>query len=275
MRESPFFPMPAVQLSRLAQQIDVLVWQFTRPSDFLLRLRDLFEFYSNRVLKAGQAVPPTTLAPSFHIPPIIMRHLEVNLRQPCAQHPSAAFALVEALWAESMLEYRILATIILGLIPLHPPEPVVERIREYARPKVDSHVIEALLINSGRGLRQEMPDLWISLIVGWANAPSHAIQAIALKAIMITTRDDQFDNFPPLFRIFSAILQIGPSSLQAEMQTTLMALLRYSPKETVYLLRQVLLLTSSPTTQRLVRLSLSHVPPEYQNSLRQALQTNQ
>ena len=267
--------MPAVQLARLSQQIDVLVWQFTRPADFLLRLRDLFELYANRVLKSGQAVPPTTMAPSFRIPPMIMRQLEVNLRQPCVQHPAAAFALVDVLWAESMLEYRLLATIILGLIPLHPPEPVLERIRTYAKPKTDTQVIEALLNNSGRSLRQEMPGLWIGLIESWANAPTYAIQAIALKAIMITTHDDQFDNFPPLFRIFSVILQTGPSALKAELQTTLMALLKYSPKETVYLLRQVLLITSSPTTQRLVRLSLSHVPPEYQSSLRQALQTHQ
>lgn len=65
--------MPAVQLSRLAQQIDVLVWQFTNPADFLLRLRDLFEYYANRVFKSGQAVPPTTMAPAFHILLIIMR----------------------------------------------------------------------------------------------------------------------------------------------------------------------------------------------------------
>jgi hypothetical protein len=267
--------MPAVQLSRLAQQIDVLVWQFTRPADFLLRLRDLFELYANRVHKAGQAVPPTTMAPSFHIPPIIMRQLEVELRQPCEQHPAAAFALVEALWAESMLEYRVLATIILGLIPLNPPELVLERIRAYTARKTDTHVIEALLNHSGRSLRRERPDLWIGLIESWASVPSHASQTIALRAIKITTKDEKFDNIPPLFRIFSEILQIGPSALQAEMQTTLMALLKYSPKETVYLLRQVLLLTTSPTTQRLVRLSLSHVPPEYQNSLRKALQSHQ
>lgn len=267
--------MPAVQLSRLAQQIDVLVWQFTRPVDFLQRLRDLFEYYADRVFKAGQAVPPATLVPAYHIPPIIMRHLEVELRQQCAQHPAAALALVESLWGESMFEYRQLATIILGMIPLDPPDPVVERIRAYALPKTDSQIIEALLDNSGRSLRREMPDVWINLIENWANSPSIAIQTIALKAIKISTSDENFENFPPLFRIFSAILQIGPSALQAEMQTTLMALLNYSPTETVYLLRQVLLLTSSPTTKRLVRLSLSHVPPEYQNSLRQALQSHQ
>ena len=267
--------MPAVQLSDLAQKIDVLVWQFTRPADFLLRLRDLFEYYANRVLKSGQAVPPETMAPSFHIPPIIMRQLEVALRQPCTQHPAAAFALADALWAESMLEYRVLATIILGLIPLQTPETLLQRIRAYAILKTDSHILEVLINNSGRRLRRESPDLWISLIESWANAPSIANQNMALKAIMITTQDEKFDNFPPLFRIFSGILQAGPSALQAEMQTTLMALLKYSPKETVYLLRQVLLLTTSPTTQRLVRLSLSHVPAEYQNSLRQALQSHQ
>lgn len=206
---------------------------------------------------------------------IIMRQLEVELRQPCEQQPAAAFALVEALWGEPILEFRMLATIILGMIPLQPPESVLQRIRTYAVPKIETHVIEALLNNGGRRIRRETPDLWIDLIDDWANAPSLGVQAIALRAIMITTMDEKFANFPPLFRIFSAVLQTGSSVLQAELQTTLMALLKYSPKETVYLLRQVLSLTSSATTRRLVRLSLSHVPAEYQNSLRQALQSHQ
>ncbi len=266
--------MPAVQLSRLAQQIDVLVWQFTRPADFLSRLRDLFDLYANRVYRAGQAVPPASLAPAYHVPPLVMRQLEVELRTPCRQLPAAALTLVDTLWAENMLEFRLLGMILLGYIPLNPPETILECIRIYAKPGTDSQVMDALLNYGGRGLRHEMPARWIELIESWANDPILGYQAIALRTIIITLRDESFDNLPPLFRIFSALLQTGQMTLQSELQSTLLALLRRSPTETVFLLRQVLPLSSSPTTQRLVRLSLSHVPPEYQSGLRQALQSH-
>ena len=265
--------MPAVQLSRLAQQIDVLVWQFTRPADFITRVRDLFDLYADRVYRAGQAVPPASMANAYHVPALVMRQLEIELRPPCKQHPVAALLLVDALWAESMLEFKLLATDLLGSIPLNPPDPVLERLRSFARAGIDTQVLDALLNFGGRGLRQEMPVRWIELVEGWANDSSLSQHAVALRTIIITAQDEGFDNLPPLYRIFSALLQEGATSLQAELQTTLLALLKRSPKETVYLLRQVLSLSSKPTTQRLVRLSLSHVPPEYQASLRQSLQS--
>jgi hypothetical protein len=92
-----------------------------------------------------------------------------------------------------------------------------------------------------------------------------------LKAIKVTAQDEQFTNLPPLFRILSEQLQTGASPLQVELQETLLALLRRSPTETVYLLRQILPLTTSSITLRLVRLILPRVPAEFQPGLRQAL----
>jgi hypothetical protein len=264
--------MPAVSLARLSQQIDVLVWQFTRPTDFLSKLHDLFNLYANRVYRKGQAVPPASMVPAYHVAPLVLRQLEMELRAPCKQHPIAALALVDALWAETMLESRILATTLLGNIPLHPPEPITERLRAFARPDTDTQVLDALLERGGVSLRQDQPDLWLGLIEYWANDLATASQGIALRAILVTARDERFSNHPPLFRIFSHLLQAASGAIQAELQTTLLGLLRCFPKETVFLLRQILPITGNTTTHRLVRLSLSHVPFEYQDGLRQALQ---
>jgi hypothetical protein len=266
--------MPAVQLSRLNQQISNLVWQFTRPADFLSTLRDLFDLYANRVYRAGQSVPPTSLVQAYHVPKLVLRQLEIELRQSCKQHPAAALSLVEVLWAEPMLESRILGTTLLGHIPLEPPQPIIDRLRSFARPGTDTAVLDALLEHGGRTLRIERPDLWIEIIDQWAADPSVFSQVIALRAVSISILDEQFINHPPILRIFSGQLQTGSPALQSELQTTLLSLLRSSPNETVFLLRQVLLLSNSPTTQRLVRLSLSKVPAEYQAGLRQALQSH-
>jgi hypothetical protein len=263
--------MPAVQLARLNQQIDALIWQFTRPDDFLSRLRDLFELYSDRLYRAGHAVPPTSMTPAYHVPTLVLRHLRVGLHQPCRQHPAAALALVDALWAETMLEFRLLAAALLGYIPLTQVEPILERLRLFARPTEDNQVLETLLTDGGISLRREQPQQWIDCITRWNDEPILSVQSVGLKAIKVTAQDEQFTNLPPLFRILSEQLQTGASPLQVELQETLLALLRRSPTETVYLLRQILPLTTSSITLRLVRLILPRVPAEFQPGLRQAL----
>lgn len=263
--------MPAVQLARLNQQIDALIWLFPNPDDFLNRLRELFELYSDRLYRAGHAVPPTSMTPTYHVPILVLRHLRVGLRQSCRQHPAAALALVDGLWAETMLEFRLLAVALLGMIPLTEVEPVLERLRSFAHPAEDNHVLEMLLTDGGLSLRREQSQKWIDCIARWNNDPALPIQSIGLKAIKVTAQDGQFNNLPPLFRILSEQLKIGAAPLQAELQETLLALLRRSPTETVFLLRQILPLTISPISLRLVRSVLPRVPAEFQSGLRQAL----
>jgi hypothetical protein len=265
--------MPAVQLSRLNQQISSLVWQFTRPTDFLPGLRDLFDLYANRVYRSGQSVPPTSLVQAYHVPTLVLRQLEIELTPSCKQHPAAALSLIDALWAEPMLESRILGATLLGYVPIEPPQPVIERIKGYTRPGIDTAILDALLEKGGRSLRLDRSDLWIELMDQWATDSLVFHQTAALRAITISIRDEQFINHPPVLGIFSGLLQTGSPSIQSELQTTLLSLLHSSPRETVFLLRQVLPLSNSPTTHRLVRLSLSKVPAEYQPGLRQALQS--
>lgn len=265
--------MPAVSLARLNQQIEVLVWQFTRPADFLVKLSDLFSLYANRVYRQGQDITPTSMVPAYHVAPLVLRQVEIGLRAPCKQHPAAALALVEALWTRTMLEERLLCATLLGSIPPHPAEPITAHIRQFARPDTDTQLLEALLERGGRGLRQEQAAVWLEMVENWANDSSAAYQVIALRAILITANDESFGNHPPLFRLFSRLLQAASGTTQAELQATLLGLLHRFPKETVFLLRQVLPLSNNPTTHRLVRLSLSHVPAESQDGLRQALQS--
>jgi hypothetical protein len=264
--------MPAVQLARLQQQIDALVWLFTNPAAFNTRLRDLFELYSDRVYRSGLAVPPTTLIQSYHVPPLVMRQLKIGLSPSCRAHPNAALALVDGLWVESMLEFRLLATALLGAIPVEQAAEVAERLRRYAVPGEDQHLLEVLLTDGGASLRLDLPQQWIELVTRWNNDPDPRVQSIGLKAMKVTAQDERFHNLPPLFRLLSDQLQKGSAALQAELQETVLALLQRSPTETVYLLRQILPITTSPISLRLVRLVLPRVPDELQAGLRQALQ---
>jgi hypothetical protein len=265
--------MPAVSLARLKQQTEPLVWQFTRPADFLIKLRDLFEFYADRVYRAGQAVPPSSWAPAYHIPPLVIRHLEVELRTPCRQNPAAALNLIDFLTGQAMFEFRLLASILLGHVPLNEPDLVIDRLYNLARPGEGSAALKSLFANGGRTVRKELPDQWIELIERWIGASSEELQAVGLLAITVTANDEEFDNLPTIYRIFSEIFQRGPNTLQAELQEALQALLRRAPQETVFLLRQVLPLSTSPTTHRLVRQAMPRLPVEYQIHLRQALQS--
>lgn len=265
--------MPAVSLARLKKQTDTLVGNFTRPPEFLSKLRDLFEIYADRVYRAGRTVPPSSLAPAYHVPALVIRQLELELRAPCQQNPAAALDLVDMLWGESMLEFRLLSAMLLGQVPLKESDAVIDRLNRFVKPGEDHAALKSLLANGGRIVRRELPDRWVELIERWMASSSEDLQAVGLLAVTVTANDEEFDNLPTIYRIFSDLFQRGPNSLQAELQEALQALLRRAPQETVYLLRQVLPLSSSPTTHRLVRQALPRLPIEYQTNLRQALQS--
>jgi len=266
--------MPAVSLARLKKQIDELVREFTRPTEFLNQLRDLFELYADRIYRAGRTVPPSSLAPAYHISPLVLRQIEIELKPHCQQNPAATLNLVDLLWGQSMLEFRLLASMLLSQVPLNDPKPVIDRLYQFAKPGDGSLALKSLLGIGGREVRHKMPDGWIEMVERWAGETSEDLQAIGLIAITVTANDEEFFNLPSIYRVFSEIFQRGSNSLQAELQEALQALLRRAPQETAYLLRQVLPLSISPTTHRLVRQALPRLPAEYQLSLRQALQSH-
>lgn len=266
--------MPAAELIRLRQQINQLIMQFQEPAAFCRLLRDLLELYAHHSYRPGQAVQPQPLLPAYRVPPLVMRQLELELGKTCQEQPQQALAVVAVLWKETYLEPRLLATSLLGSIPIQSAQQgVLDILRAWAIGSENLRLIGALMANGTLQLRRHAPERLLELIDVWLSEANPAQQAVGIQAILAIVNDRAFENLPAIFRLLGPPLHNVNPRLQADLQAALSALIKRSPTETAYFLRQVLSLSSGTGTARLIRRLLPEFDAPQQASLRVALGT--
>lgn len=261
--------MPAVQLVRLKKQAADLIWNFTRPVELIADLRGLFEFYADWNYRPGLALPPTTTLPSYHTSPQVLRELELAFYPPSQENPSAALELSDLLWQEPYLEPRKLSAIVLGQVPLTPPDQVLNRLRLRCQTDVPRLLLNALVEQGGLRLQRENPALWLELVSTWLTSTDAHLLAVGIKALLPLVRDPAYENLPPVFTLFIPLLEAPTALIQVELIEMLHALAHRTPAETTFILRQTLTLTANPNCLRIVRKAFPGFPAEMQASLRE------
>jgi hypothetical protein len=263
--------MPAVQLTRLRAQVDDLNSRFSQPAAYLRSLRDLLELYADRTYQPGQGVPSKVLVPSYHVPILVMRHLESSLENHAREDPAAALPLADLLWQEEYLEPRLLASSALGQAPLDPPEQVLDRLVTWARTGEEPLVRAGLFLHGTDRLRQEQPGLWLQRIQVWLSDPDLSVQMLGLEALLPLVRDPHYEDLPPIFPLVQPLFRSAPPPLLPVLQNLLEALARRSSVETAYILRQILTMQRPPALSRLVRRCLPAFDPAEQAMLKSLL----
>lgn len=266
--------MPAAELMRLRQQINQLILSFQEPENFCRLLRDLLDLYAHHSYRPGQAIQPQPLLPTYRVPPLVMRQLTLELGKTCQEQPQQALAVVATLWKETYLEPRLLAASMLGSIPVESSkEGVLGLLRAWATGSENHRLITAVMETSTQLLRREAPDRLLQLVDVWLSDPSPAQQSVGIQALIAMVNDQSFENIPAVFRLLGPAVQNVNPRLQADLQLVLQALIRRSPVETAYFLRQALSLSVGTNTARLIRRMLPEFEPAQQASLRAALGT--
>lgn len=265
--------MPAVQLARLKAQLGQLAWQFTRPSELHHTLNELFEYYADRVYRPGSTILARMSILSYRLPPLVLREAEIELLRLCQENPHAALLLADDLWNDKYLEPRLLAAALLGQAPLTPPEPVIERLHDWARPAEDDRVLAALFEKGSLRLRRESPHHWLEPIEGWIKDENPAYQIMGLQAMLPLIEDEQFTNLPPVFDMVIRILRIQDVRPPVELITVMQKLAQRSPEETVFVLRQTVMLGAGGEIVRLIRKVIPTLPAKYQASLRAVIRS--
>lgn len=263
--------MPAIQMSRLKHQIAQLGDSFRQPDVFQHTLHEVLYFYANRTLRPQQSGARATLIPHYSPPAQVLRQIQVELTQRCAANPTAALALADRLWADTYLEPRILAIFLLGEISPNPPEPILQRLREWAVPSTDHHLLDLLLASGKTRLQKEKPALWVDLLSSWLASDKIAIQALGLRALRSMVDDQSFENLPLTFVALTPLVSTSSSALIPELKGLIAALAQRSPGETVYFLRHALSVSNDDGAARLVRRCLDAFDPATQDGLRSAL----
>lgn len=263
--------MPAVQLSRLKTQLDELTWKFSRPEDFRRAVNDLFEQYGDHSYRAGQMAPAARGMPAYRVPVIVLRRLEQELTRHIQENPDAALAAADALWKDTHLEPRLVAAYLLGQAPVEPPQPVIERLKDWCHPRLERQALQVLLVHGCTRLRKEAPQAWFQLLQEWLETYRTEYEGMALKAILPAVQDRKFENLPSIFQCISSLVRLAPAGLQNELDAAIEALARRSPIETAHFLRQALSMGAGPNTLRLVRRALPAFPEALQEGLRSAI----
>ena len=265
--------MPSVELTRLRDQLARILSLVDRPEDFHRSVRDLLEQYSEHAYRAGEAITSRPLLPSYRVATLVYRQLEIELGAACRKQPEQLLACAAALWSDDYLEPRLLAAIILGQAPPSHAPAVLEYLQAWVVPNEDRQVLAALLDFGTLNLRRNAPEGLIELIHTHLDRSSIPHLRLALRIIEAIVSDAQFDNHPPIFRLLSPLVLTPPAGLVNDLHHCLSALVRSSPSETAYFLRQNLGSSSDATTARLVRRLISDFPQDLQTNLRTALRS--
>ncbi len=263
--------MPAVERLRLRAQILTLIGQFDEPASFCSGLKDLLDQYSNRAYRPGQVVKSQPLLPSYRVTPLILREIEVEFNRLGLEKPEQSLKVAEVLWTDSHLEPRLLAATLLGAIPIQLGESVISIVRAWAKPEENFTIIEALFQNSTTTLRRAGASPLLRLAEDWISSSSIQVQALGVRILIPLVHDQAFENLPPVYRLLTSLVQNVPGPVQADLQAIIEELIKRSPTETAFFLRQALPIAQGQATARLIRRCLPSFAPEQQATLKAAL----
>ena len=264
--------MPAVELLRLRTQIHELSSRFNDIASYCSGLKELLDQYANRAYRAGQVVKAQPLLPSYRVAPLILRELEVELTRFGQDRPEQALQVAEVLWRDSYLETRLLASVLLGSMPLNKSDAVLALLRAWAQPDENFRIVDLLFQLGTTTLRRQGASLLLSLAEEWIGSSTTQVQALGVRILIPLVQDDAFENLPPVYRLLSLLVQNVPGNLQADLQAVIEVLIQRSPVETAFFLRQVLPMAQGQATARLVRRCLPSFAPTQQEILKAAIQ---
>lgn len=262
--------MPAIDQGRLRIQSANLVENFQDPPAFLRALRELLELYTNHTLRRSQSFRHVSMV-SHNTPNPVLRQIQSEMASRTDAQPADAVVLTEALWKEGTFEARLLASRLLGMIPLQHAIPALSRLPDWLAQSPDKEIRAALLTDALARMRSENPEAFFTLLEAWLRSPRTNLQVWGLRAIIPLLQDPDFENLPAAFRILRpAIEKAGPST-QMDLLACLQALTNLSPTETMMFLSEILARQPNPMLVRTLRRMLPSLHPELQGGLRDLL----
>jgi len=263
--------MPAIQLARLKIQISHLIEKFPKPRDFVVSLKDLYEFYSDRTRKSGRGGPISSLTPSFNVPIQVSRQLERTLQPIAFSQPEQALAIANELWRENWLECRILAFSILGWIPPDPPRMIIDQIDNWRNECSQDRVLSASLSKAVRLLWKERSEIFFDLLESWLKSSEPDLRRLGLRIIPSLVGEPEFIYLPRILNLLTPFVQQVFHVPDSDLVEIIRALAQKSPQETAYYMRRNLTLSDNPGIYALIRQSLDSFPTEVRRDLQSFL----
>lgn len=257
--------MPAILLSRLNQQALLLAQSYSSPNKFAQELHNLLNYYASHTLKPGIYKRSPIRLTAYNVPFAILKQVQIALQPFTEKDIESVIALCDRLWEEDNLEFRILATLLLGSIPTENTEIIMQHVIDWA-----GHVGETQLYPYifGQGLaylRLHYTTLLTQKIEEWLTMNNIKWQLYGFQAMIPLISQTEFENIPLVYRWLSPFLENPSAGLQNEITNVIRVLARKSPHETSYYLHAYI---NNKKTASIIRRSLDVFPKEVQFKMR-------
>jgi hypothetical protein len=260
--------MPAIHPARLKQQTDLVAQHFEQPDALVRSLHHLLDFYADRANRPGQSRGPDPLLTAYHVKAPVLRQVVLELSPLAQADPDTGLAVCQAMWKQPYLEFRLMASSLLGELPAEPAARIVQQVKTWAVRDTDLRILDSLALDGLKRVRKEHPQVLIRSAEAWLLDKEYDAQRLGMRLLLPLVNDPDFPNLPVIFRIIQPYIRQAPRRLRPEILDLLAALARRSPVETASYLRQTLTLPESPDTAWFIRQIAPAFPPEIEERLR-------
>jgi len=263
--------MPAVNPARLQTQIDHLITFFDTPHAFHRQLQNIFDLYANHTLRIGEYISSQPLIPMYHLPDLVTRQVELDLKPHIRENPETAIVIADELWTDKYFETRHLAGFILGMITMDDPQPIRTRLEKWLTPDLDKTLTADLLMCGTRSIQYGFPIVWERFIESYLTDKDPKMVALGLQGLRASLQVNSDKLLPSIFRLISPLIRDVEHDIMKELEHLIKALVSVSPTETTFYLKQAVSVSESKGTARLVKQCLPFFDDELKQELNDSL----
>jgi hypothetical protein len=263
--------MTAIHPAKLKQESADLSKNYYQPDTFIREFHRLLERYADRTHRTGQAGEPTSILPSYNVPPPVMRQIFRDLKTIAQNNREESLLLCDKLWSQAHFELRTLAAFLLGQIPIDPPEPITRRLTAWTDETLDERMVNVLLNYGLERMRNESQGQIYTLAENWLTTANKNKYQLGIRVLVPLIDHPTAEDIPMIFRLTTPLIRQADIEVRPDVLILWRRLAQSIPQETAYHLQQNLKAPDNPDTGWYVRRLIKHFPAGMQKSLRDTL----
>jgi hypothetical protein len=263
--------MPAVNLLKLRVELNDLLWNFTDPPEFRKTLLDLLEKFAYTAYRSESRARAVSTRPQLQVSLILLREMDLMLIPAIREQPQAALAICDLLWNDENIDVCLIASRMLGEIPIEHAELVLDRAGEWALSGMRHMTARTLLKNATALIMRNDPEILLRKVRRWYVDPREEQNFLCLEGMSILVEDRSFENLPAIFTLVEALMGEANLQTQRSLEELFQVLYQRTPNETIYVLRQCLNDNPNITAQRVIRRLIPTFDQRFQKSLQDSL----
>lgn len=266
--------MVAINLSRLAKQLEELRECFDEPQTFLASLHRFFSFYHQYSHRKHHDTIPESFMRQYDLPLQIVPQLELSLRQTVSLKVEQSYALIDVLWQDSYFESRDLACYLMGHFPKSENEKVMTHVKDWLSQPQDRAVVASIFDKACQGILNSDPLLFRDLVKELLESPEVWRKRQGLFALSLYLPKAESKDLPTVYSLIRPFISQSDLQLQSRLAELVQSLANQSPGEVVYLLKEVLADTEGPEIEQRLRSYLGFFGQEYAESIHLAIKNH-